>query len=234
MDASIIVPLGFLALVAGGVGLAIKQTLRARAAREEALREWAGRNQFQLPSLTPLQITGREQETPFVLEVRATGEDSRETVCTSPQVRAERLELMVLPRAVYDFSQGKLGKMLLGMAARHDPQASAKLRWLGRIEALQSFQPVPTAEASRFVLLARDAGRWSQGLSREVTGLLGSWASSKKIFDAPTLTLDETGAVAEVESALSDPTRLHHLIRLCTALARLADQELSSSSSLSQ
>lgn len=234
MDASILVPLGLLALVAGGVGLTIKQTLRAQAARQEALREWAGRNQFQLPSLAPLQVTGKEQEIPFVLEVRATGEDSRETVCTSAHVRANQLELVVLPKAVYDFSQGKLGKMLLGMAASHGPSSSAKLRWLERIQALQSFQPVPAAEASRFVLLARDASRWSQGLSREVTSLLSSWASSKKIFDAPTLTLDETGAAAEVEGALHDPTRLHHLIRLCTALARLADQELSSSSNLSQ
>ncbi len=102
---------------------------RERLARKQALRQavsdWAARNNFQcqhqLTDELPLRISGREDELELVLECRTPrqGNEHRqpEMVWTCRARAAESLELIVLDRKVYDFSQSKLGQMVTSMAA---------------------------------------------------------------------------------------------------------------------
>ncbi|MCE7873475.1 hypothetical protein DYH09_24305, partial [bacterium CPR1] len=97
----------------------------------------------------------------------------------------------------------------------------AQQRWLERIEALKSFQPMPASlGAGRFVALARQPERWPELLSREVVALLEAWPASKGPFELPTITLDQNGVEVEVAGKLLEEQKLHHLIRLGAAVVR--------------
>ncbi len=232
MELAIVIPVAILAGVAGLGVMAVRRSQARQQALRQAVSDWAARNNFHcqhnLSDELPLRISGREDELEFVLECRtprqANDHRSPEMVWTCRARAAESLELMVLDRKVYDFSQSKLGQMVTSMAAGAAsgwPRAGAQQRWLERIQALKSFQPVPASlGAGRFVALARQPERWPELLSREVVALLEAWPESKRVFELPTVTLDQNGVEVEVAGMLLEEQKLHHLIRLGAAVVR--------------
>lgn len=229
MDLLVVVPIVVLGgLLVGGLAL-VRRSSAAAAARDQALRDWASRNGFRC-EVRPeypirLRVTGQD-EVSFVLESRddTRGSNDVRTEWRSGELRAEQLELIVIGKEIHDFFHSSLGQMVLRMAGSvSSKQGAAKERMLSRLQAMQEFTRLPSAlGGGRYVALTRDPGRWDELLSREVVALLEAWPKTRTAFDAPAITLDQTGLTVELGQCVQEPERLHHLIRIGAALARAA------------
>lgn len=227
MDPLVMVPVLVIgALLAGGLIL-VRKSAAAAAARDAGLRDWASRNAFRV-EIRPeppvrVRVSGQD-EVSFVLEARNDGEGSHEVITEwrSGEFRAARIELIVVVKELHDFFQSKLGQMIVSMAGRvGDRKGAAKERMLGRLQAMTEFTKIPSVlGAGRYVALAREPARWSELLSREVEALLEAWPKTRQPFDAPAITLDDTGLTVELWSCEEEPEKLHHLIRIGAAVAR--------------
>jgi hypothetical protein len=103
MDLELIAPVAVFGLVLAGVFAGIKRHAAWQAERDQAMRDWAGRNNFRC-EIRPapdvrVRVAGNE-EVDFVLEVRTPNEkrtgDKPGTEWASRDVTAEQLELIVV------------------------------------------------------------------------------------------------------------------------------------------
>lgn len=239
MDVMALVPFGVLGLMVGGVLFGLKRAAAARALRDQAVRDWAARNNFRCEvdpaSDVRFRVSG-EEEVPFVLEVRNPNEkrtgEKPGTEWVARDLTSEQLELILVSKPMVDFFHGPFGQLMLNLVGKAAPSHGfGSAIWLERLRAMRDFPTAPTTLMSgRFVAIAREPEKWAEVISREVERLLDAWPETpNNPFHSPMVVLDRLGLQVEVGLALEDPQKLHHLIRIGAAAARMTRASESSS-----